>query len=243
LEKRDGQSLKGVKKLGEEIRLVAVWPPIIRLLHLLLAATMIILLLTGVLMHSGMILNPELYEHLLTVWHLPSGHVLLGVVMVRMILLVVRNDVAGWRALLPGNIEEVISVSIFYLSLARMQLPAYFAHNPLWKLLYLAGYILLSVQIITGLLLESSWLRSVFRTDSSTVLLQHHALLEVLLVYVTLHIITALLHDWKSSASEISSMINGNKYFRIETGSKKINIDNKIVVSLDSLTGKKSSKS
>jgi Ni/Fe-hydrogenase 1 B-type cytochrome subunit len=228
--------------MSEEIRSVAVWPAIIRLLHLLMAATVSILLITGTLMHSGLILNEALYLHLLTVWHLPSGHVLLGVVVIRLFLLAVRKDVAGWRALIPGNIEEVIKVAVFYLSMARMQLPGYFAHNPLWKILYLAGYLLLAVQVFTGLLLESAWLRSVFRTDSSSALLQHQSLLEVLLVYVVLHIITALLHDWKSPAAEISSMINGNKHFSIETDKNKIDIDNQITVSLDSLTGKKSSK-
>lgn len=202
--------------MKEEIHSVEVWPPIIRLLHLLMAASVIILLLTGLLMSSGMILNDVLYQHLLTVWHLPSGHVLLGVIVVRLVLLMVRRDVLGWRALMPDNISDILKVAVFYLSFARMQLPAYFAHNPLWKLLYLALYVLLVTQAFTGLLLESGWLRSVLRTDSATALMQHQALLEIILVLVVMHILTALLHDWKSPSAEISSMINGRKFFHVE---------------------------
>jgi len=227
--------------MNEEIHKVEVWPPIIRLLHLLMAATVIILLLTGLLMNSGMILNDVLYQHLLTVWHLPSGHVLLAVIVVRLILLMVRRDVLGWRALMPENIGDIIKVAMFYLSFARMQLPAYFAHNPLWKVLYLAIYILLVIQAVTGLLLESAWLRSVLRTDSSTALMQHQALLDIILVLVVMHIVSSLLHDWKSPTAEISSMINGRKFFHTEKNNNKITADKPVSVSLDSLTGKKKS--
>jgi len=223
--------------MKEEIYSVEVWPPIIRLLHLLMAATVSILLLTGLLMSSGMILNEVLYQHLLTVWHLPAGHVLLGVIAVRFILLIVRRDVLGWRALMPDNIRDILKVAVFYLSFARMQLPAYFAHNPLWKLLYLAIYMLLVVQALTGLLLESAWLRSVLRTDSSTALMQHQALLEIILVVVVMHIITSLLHDWKSPSAEISSIINGRKFFHVDKSNNSINVDKPVSVSLDSLAG------
>ena len=224
--------------MNEEIQMAEVWPPIIRLLHLLMAAPVTILIVTGLLMHSGMILNDVLHQHLLNIWHLPSGHVLMGVVLVRLVLLVIRRDVAGWRALMPDKIDDIFKVAMFYLSLARMQLPAYFAHNPLWKILYLAMYLLLAVQVFTGFLLESAWLRSVFRTDSSTALMQHQSLLEVLLVMVVLHIITALLHDWKSPTGSISSMVNGNKFFHIEKNDNKIHTDQTVSVSLDSLTKK-----
>lgn len=225
--------------MKKEIHRVEVWPPIIRLLHLLMSVTVLILLLTGLLMSSGMILNEVLYQHLLTVWHLPSGHILLVVIVVRLVLLVVRRDVLGWRALLPEKIEDIIKVAVFYLSLGRMQLPAYFAHNPFWKILYLALYLLLAIQILSGLLLESSWLRSVMRTDSSTALMQHQALLEIIFVLVVMHILTALLHDWKSPTAEISSIINGRKFFHTEKNDNKIQTDQSVLVSLDSLTGKK----
>ncbi len=222
--------------MNEEIRMVEVWPPLIRLLHLLLAASVSILLLTGLLMNSGMILNDRLYQHLLTVWHLPSGHVLTGVLIVRILLLAVRNDVSGWRALVPDNIRDITKMAVFYLSLARMQLPAYFAHNPLWKVLYLLMFVLLLVQVASGLLLESAWLRSVFRTDSSDALLKHQALLDVIFGVVVVHIITVLLHDWKSASAEISSIINGRKFFHIDKTGSRIQIDKPPSVSLHDLT-------
>jgi hypothetical protein len=35
-------------------------------------------------------------------------------------------------------------------------------------------------------------------------------------VLVFAHIVTAILHDWKSPAAEISAMINGHKFFSVE---------------------------
>ena len=228
--------------MSEEIRVVEVWPPLVRLLHLLMAATVSILLVTGVLMHSGLILNEQLHQHLLTVWHLPSGNILAGVILVRIGLLFVGKNVSGWRALMPDNPGDMLKVAMFYLSLARMQLPAYFAHNPLWKPLYLLTYLLLAAQAVSGLLLESAWLRSVLRTDSSTALLQHQSLLVIILVLVLMHIVTSLLHDWKSSSAEISPIISGRKYFHIEKSNSRINMEQSISVSLDSLTRETKSK-
>ena len=226
--------------MTEQIQRVLVWPPILRILHLMMAATVLILLITGMLINSGMILNEQLYQHLLQVWHLPAGHVLILVLLARMVLLLTRKDVAGWRALIPDNLDGVISTATFYLSLARMKLPGYFAHNPLWKLLYLLWLILLLIQSFSGLLLESSWWRSVLRTDSATVLELHQLLLEPLTVFIIAHVITALLHDWKSPTGEISAINNGYKFFSIEKNQSPVSIDQPVTVSLDSLkTGKK----
>lgn len=201
---------------NEQVRAVSVWPGSLRLLHLLMASSVIILILTGVLMHSGMILNEQLYQHLLTVWHLPAGHVLAGVLLVRVLLLLFKKDVTGWQALLPASLNEVVQVAVFYLSLGRMNLPGYYAHNPLWKPVYLVWFLLLGVQVFNGLLLEFAWLRSVLHTDSASALSAHQSLLTVLLVLTVLHLITALLHDWKSPNAGISAMINGVRYFTVE---------------------------
>ena len=221
--------------MSQKIQRVAVWPPLLRLLHIVMGVTMLILVVTGILMHSGMILNYELFEHLLHVWHLPAGHVLGIALLIRIIMLFVTQGVSNWKALAPESMQSVIGVAIFYLSLARNNLPAYFAHNPLWKVFYLLAYILITIQVMTGLLLEFAWLRSVFRTDSASVLLQHQSLLEILAVFVMAHIITAILHDWKTDTGEISAMVNGHKFFTVEKPSKET--VKTASVSLSSLTG------
>jgi Ni/Fe-hydrogenase 1 B-type cytochrome subunit len=219
--------------MSEEIQRVAVWPPLLRLLHIVMAGTMLILLITGILLHSGMILNYQLFEHLLHVWHIPAGHVLAIALAIRIVMLFVTRGVSSWKALIPENMQSVVGVAVFYLSLARNNLPGYFAHNPLWKVFYLLGFIMITIQVLTGLLLEFSWLRSVFKTDSATALVQHQMLLEVLLVFVVAHIITAILHDWKTNTGEISAMINGYKFFTVEKQSKQTVQTS--AVSLDSL--------
>jgi len=221
---------------SEIIQRVLVWPPIIRVLHLLMAATVIILMITGWLLHSGMILNDRLYEHLLQVWHLPAGNVLIVTLSVRLLLLLFRKDVAGWRALIPENVNSVIGVATFYLSMARMTLPGYFAHNPLWKFLYIIWFVILLMASFSGLLLESAWLRSVFRTDTSTMLYQHALLLGPISAFVIGHIITALLHDWKSQTGELSAIINGHKYFTVEQKPANPIATQQVSINIDSLT-------
>lgn len=223
----------------ETIHRVAVWPASIRLLHLLMAASVLILCLTGSLLYSGLILSDMLYWHLLDVWHVPAGHVLLMTLVVRLTLLAVRRDVAGWKALIPESLEGVVATAVFYISLARMNLPGYFAHNPLWKILYLLMFALLLTQSFTGLMLQSSWLQSVFRTDSFNTLHNHQLLFTPILVIVVAHVITAILHDWKSPSAEISAMINGSKFFTVESEKKIDTEKTSVSISLDSLTGKK----
>lgn len=231
--------------MSEQIHRVAVWPPLLRVLHLMMAATTIILTVTGALLGSGMILNDQLYQHLLQVWHLPAGNVLLLVLLVRLFLLVTRSDVTGWRALLPERFDSVIATATFYLSLARMNLPGYYAHNPLWQPIYLVWILLLAVQGWSGLLLQSAWLRSVVRTDSAAMLEQHAALTGLLGFLLVAHVVTALLHDWKSGNSDNSAMISGYKTFTVENTSQSKPLDQSINqqvgVSLDSLLGSKKS--
>jgi Ni/Fe-hydrogenase 1 B-type cytochrome subunit len=221
--------------MNETIHRVLVWPAAVRLLHILMASSVLILCVTGALLYSGLVLNDILYWHLLDVWHLPAGHVLAGSLVARLVMLVLRSDVAGWRALVPESLEGVVGTAIFYLSMARMNLPGYYAHNPLWKPVYLVMFILLLLQVSSGLMLEFSFVRSVFRTDSYEALQQHQALFLPLLVIVVLHIITSILHDWKSGTSDISAMVNGHKHFTVE-GEQKVDIGkNTVSVSLDSL--------
>ena len=221
--------------MAEKIQRVLVWPPILRILHLMMAATVLILVVTGLLLNSGMILNEQLYQHLLQVWHLPAGNVLVFVLFVRVVLLLVRRDVAGWRALIPDNFKAVIGTATFYLSMGRMNLPAYFAHNPLWQPVYLLWILLLLVQAFSGLLLESAWMRSVFRTDASSMLALHEWLLGPLIVMTVAHVITALLHDWKSQTGELSAINNGYKFFTVEDGKSGIYVETPVFISLDRL--------
>ena len=155
-------------------------------------------------------------------------------------MLLVRRDVAGWRALLPEKFSDIVTTATFYLSMARMNLPAYFAHNPLWKIFYVVMLVLLVIEAFTGILLESAWLRSVFRTDTATLLEQHRMLLEPLGYLVIAHVVTALLHDWKTSTGELSAIVNGHKCFTVEQRLTEQNVQ-PVTVSLEGLkkTGKK----
>ena len=120
-----------------------------------------------------------------------------------------------------------------------MKLPSYFAHNPFWKLLYLLMFILLSLQVFYGLLIEFSWLRSITRLDSLLGREQHSLLFIPIFSLVIAHIVTVILHDWKTETGEVSSIINGYKHFTFDAKSKKPNVEMPVTVSLDNLFIKK----
>ena len=96
-------------------------------------------------------------------------------------------------------------------------------------------FILLGLQIFYGLLMESSWLRSVVRLDTSFARVQHAQLFQPIFVIIVAHIVTALLHDLKSQTGEVSSMINGHKYFTFNKNSTTPNIDVPTALSIDEL--------
>jgi len=224
--------------MSDKLIRVNVWPAILRLLHLLMASSMLILLLTGGFLQSGMILNELLYLDLLEIWHLPAGHVFAAALIVRLVLLFFGKGVLHIRALLDWKLQDVVAVAVFYASFARMQLQGYFAHNPLWKSIYLLFFGMSILQVFSGFLLESNWLRSVLRTDSYTVLYYHQLLFQPLTVIVLAHVLTAILHDWKSDRAEISAMINGHKFISIEPNIGQQEKVESVSVSLASLTSK-----
>jgi len=65
----------------------------------------------------------------------------------------------------------------FYSALGRGQLPTYYAHNPFWAPLYLVLFVLLTVEVATGLALEFPFLLRVAQADEPAVLALHARLM------------------------------------------------------------------
>jgi Ni/Fe-hydrogenase 1 B-type cytochrome subunit len=199
------------------VRRVLIWPWTVRLIHAVLGLSGLILLLTGWLLDSGLVLNDRLYQVLLDDLHLPAGH-LLGVALVaRLYLLVADDGVAGFASLMPdrrwpGKALEMVR---FYASFGRTPLPGYFAHNGLWAPIYLLMFVLLLLSLIGGLMLELPALRGLFGWSSDALLRFHVALFEPIAVLVVAHIGTSLLHDVRGAGADVSGMLNGSRVFEV----------------------------
>jgi Ni,Fe-hydrogenase I cytochrome b subunit len=206
--------------MSDNVSRVLVWPGLLRVIHWAAALAVVLLLLSGWLMKSGLVLNDRLYEFLLEQLHLPAGHVLGLAVVVRFYLLARDRGVEGYSALVPGRgawqgIKEGL---VFYTSFARTNPPRYFAHHPVWAPVYLLWWLLLAAQLVTGLLLEFGALRGLFGLSSDALLRWHLAPFGWLAMLAVLHVVSAFLDDLKGSGSDVSAMINGHRTF--ETGEK-----------------------
>jgi Ni/Fe-hydrogenase 1 B-type cytochrome subunit len=201
--------------MREQVQRIRVWPGMLRTVHWALALAVSLLLLSGWLMGSGMVLNDRLYQFLLEQVHLPAGHVLGVALAIRGWYLVADDRVGGWRSLLPRmtQLQGMLAVLRFYASLGRGALPGYYAHNPLWAPLYLLLLLLLLLQLLSGLMLEFTSLRGLFGLSSVPLLHWHQGLLPVLAFLTVAHVVSAFLHDLRGNGSDVSGMINGHRTF------------------------------
>ena len=149
-------------------------------------------------------------------WHIMVGQLMLIVIFLRIILLF-TDGASNWRSFFDykSQLNAIIQMIKFYLSFARLPLPNWYAHNPLWKPIYLFMIVVLSGCVITGMLYDSNFTLLGY---SSTKL--HGELTTIIIVLSVAHIITAFLHDWKGKGAFISAIINGHRYFHYSSNNK-----------------------
>ena len=206
--------------MPEQVTRVKVWPGVLRLTHWAAALGLLLLLLSGWLLKSGLVLNDRLYDLLLEQLHLPAGHLLGVAVAVRLYLLVRDRGVTGYRALMPGRgaWQGIKQGLAFYASFARARPPRYYAHQPVWAPIYLVWWLLLLAQLGSGLLLEFAGLRGLFGWSTNHLLGAHVAPFGWLALLTALHVASVVLDDLKGEGGDVSAMINGHRTF--DTGAR-----------------------
>jgi Ni/Fe-hydrogenase 1 B-type cytochrome subunit len=228
--------------MTHKVRRVFVWPSVIRIVHWCLALAVTVLLCTGWLLKSGLILNDKLYILLLDQLHLPAGH-LLGLAMVVRIFYLLKDDgVSGVSSLLSSaktwdRIKEGLR---FYTTFTKTSLPRYFAHHPVWAPLYLVIFVLLLAQLVSGSLLEFATLRALFGLSSDALLDWHQAPFSWLSMLVILHLVSVSLHEIKGEGADVSGMINGYRNFNVNSDVNRSTGSTVPSVSLNSIGGMKS---
>jgi len=149
-------------------------------------------------------------------WHIMVGQLMLIVMLLRVVLLFTEGT-SNWRSFFDykSQLNAIIQMIKFYLSFARLPLPNWYAHNPLWKPVYLFMIIVLSGCVITGMVYNSTFTLPGY---SSAEL--HGALATIIIVLSVAHIITAFLHDLKGKGAFVSAIINGHRYFHYSSNKK-----------------------
>lgn len=197
-----------------------VWPLAIRVIHWVLALTLTALIVTGWMMGSGMVLNPDLHDTLRNSVHIPSGQVMTAALAGRLLLLAVVPGVSGWRSLMPTSANRAARGEMFrfYLSFGRREIPGFYAHDPLWALIYPLLFLALAVAAFTGFGLSSQGFRHLIGLSLDGAL-HWHGSIAVLLVWITgLHVASVLLREIRGKGYEVSSMFHGYRLFARDRG-------------------------
>ena len=211
-----------------DVRRVMVWSGWSRLSHACVGLSVPLLLLTGWLIAE----SPSLQELALDLHYLGAGFLLFGLV-VRVVLFIVGKEHERLSALLPANTELPAIYATFrcYMSFMRMPLPRWYAHNPLWKPLYLLIYLVLVMLAATGAALPDVSILLGFYLPEV-----HAFWARVMLWLAVLHIAAAVIHDYKGQSGDVSAMINGYRVFTVEhSHTSGVADDTRQYISIDSL--------
>jgi len=194
----------------ENIRYVLVWSGWLRLSHWLLAAGVLFQIVS-----AWALAHDEVNYTFWLDWHLIAGQVILLTLVLRVVLLFIPVSrkwpgSSNWRAFIPerSQLQAMLQMLKFYLSLARFPLPNWYAHNPFWLPIYPVMFFVLAACAISGLLYNSS---HIFLQYPMYEL--HGALASLIIIFSIFHIVTAFLHDLKGKGAFISAMVNGYRYF------------------------------
>lgn len=217
----------------EEFRRILVWSGWLRFSHLSIGLSVIVLLLSGWLTAQ----SPLLAEDAMDIHYLAASFLLFGLVL-RVALMFFGQSNDRLSSLIPrrSELKAIGQTLLFYLSLGKRELPRWYAHNPLWKLIYLLVFAGLAIQILTGALIREQLLFYGFYLPSI------HAFWAKILFWISvLHVLSVVLHDLKGRGADISGIINGYRLFFIDRSQGPGTDDPSVqYVSMDSLRGKES---
>lgn len=210
------------------IKRVLVWSGWLRLSHATIGLAVLVLLLTGWLIAE----SPSLAESALELHYLASSFLIFGLA-IRVGLMFAGREHERLPGLFPASSElnAMAQAFRFYISLGKSPMPGWYAHNSLWKPVYLVIYLALVVLVITGAIMPDIALILGFYLPSV-----HVFLAQLMFWLVVLHIASTVLHDYRNQTSDISAMVNGYRLFLI-AGNRDGSVSEELVqhISIDSL--------
>lgn len=197
--------------MTEQIRRVAVWGGWLRLAHWAMAGAAVLLIVTG-----WLIANSPALANAASDVHFLGASVLVFALSLRLVLGFFGNGADRFEHMLSGAAEigAMRDSLVFYLSLGRAPLPNWYAHNPLWKPVYLLLIALLMISAATGWLMQDHPLVWRFYLPA-----WHEGLATAISILTLLHVISVGLQDARGGAADVSAMINGYRYFKVDRDS------------------------
>jgi Ni/Fe-hydrogenase 1 B-type cytochrome subunit len=203
----------------QEVRRVKVWSGASRIAHGAMALSVLCLLATGWALGSHLAQEPE---RMLSI-HRIAGYGLATALLLRFYLLIFGSGAEHWRDLVPRGPQWRAGrdVMMFYVTGGRSPLPPYYAHNPLWGPVYMGLFVILTLQILSGVMLANPAIEFLVRQAlpwaQAPLLMQFHRVANaIVLAFTVLHLASVLLQDLKGTGCDISAMVNGVRVFVID---------------------------
>jgi len=208
--------------MAEQIRRVVVWSGWLRISHAALAVATLVLMATGWLLASSPTLAPAASDI-----HYLAASILIAALMLRLVIGFFGKGAERFEHMLPRRSEfaAMRASLLFFLTLGKAPLPNWFAHNPLWKPIYLILFVLLALSALTG------WVMPEMQVVGRLYLPRVHGWLSNAIWVVTLaHLFCVVLQDVKGRSADVSGMLSGYRFFVFERdgamklGAKQVSI-------------------
>ncbi len=217
----------------EDTMEVLVWDLPTRVLHwaMALLISTLILLALGHEVAGWFGADEELEEGLMKI-HAYAGHLLVVVFVMRVIWGFAGNEYARWSDMNPfrgKRLKEIGDNIRWYLGGCRTAPPRHIGHNPLASLFYIALFLVLAGQSLTGIFLSGEEFgmfpgrflaalpgHGVVEVLEEAALEVHEFGLLFILFFIIAHTGGLVLHEMKDRGAILYSIFTGKKYFSVQ---------------------------
>lgn len=206
---------------------VYVWELPVRVSHWFIFLPVVVLSFTGYYMHNPFIVGKGSTAFMMgTVRfiHLVAGFVFISAFLLRLYWFFVGNSWSNWRAFVPLHRRQWRGMGgmVAYYSFLRKDLLHHVGHNALAAVTYLVMFVLMFLEILTGLALYSQvrasavlnaiigWLPRLI--DIQNLRLMHFCIMFSFFIFVIHHVYSAVLVSWEERNGLIESIFTGYKF-------------------------------
>lgn len=213
----------------ENRRVYYVFSPFLRIFHWTMVISCVVLFATGLyIAHPFSIMSfepatSEWYMNMIRNIHLIAAFVFCSSLILRVYGFIVNSGDRLLPKVWEGKFYSgLIEVAMHYSFLRYEHKP--YLRNPLARLAYAGLYVMMAVEIITGLAIyfmdANSWFGGILGTvnmltgDIYTTRIIHHYVAWLIIFFAIGHIYMVLRTDYMDEEGEVSSMVSGIKIYR-----------------------------
>jgi len=220
-------------------RRIYVWERAVRAFHWLNFGSLLTLIGTGLIIAdppaimSGTEATNQYWFGITRFIHFTAAYIFIFALVIRVYWSFVGNKYANWRVFFPytkkgfNNLLHVLKVDVLLGNPKEFDCTKLaVGHNAMAGISYFVFFLLMLVQIFTGLGLYSDmstwfmpklfgWVVPMLGGDAEARLV-HHIVMWIMILFSMIHMYLVFFHDWLEARGEVSSMFGGFKFVRRE---------------------------